>query len=96
MAGPRLLPESEPDGGLLEVLVIYPTSPLDWMRTAAEITWGTGSERDPSRTLFRGHDVVVTTGHRRTRQVDGDLAPDGHGFHVRVLPAALAVRVPVL
>ena len=94
VAGLDLLPEAEPDDGLLEVLVIDPSSPLDWMRTTVGIVRGKGSAKDPSRTLLRGRDVVVTTGHSRKRQIDGDLVSDGHGFHVRVLPSALTVRVP--
>jgi diacylglycerol kinase family enzyme len=96
VAGLELLPESEADDGLLEVLVIDPSSPLDWLRTTAGIVRGAGSAGDPSRTLYRGTDVVVTTGHARKRQIDGELVSDGYGFHVRVLPAALTVRVPAV
>jgi diacylglycerol kinase (ATP) len=94
VAGLELLPEARPDDGLLEVLVIDPSSPLDWVRTTAGIVRGKGSDGDPSRTLLRGRQVVVTTGHARRRQVDGDLVGDGLGFNVTVLPAALSVRVP--
>jgi diacylglycerol kinase family enzyme len=94
VAGLELLPESEPDDGLLEVLVIDPTSPLDWLRTTTDVVRGRGSAGDPSRTLFHGRDVVVSTGHRRHRQIDGDLVRSGYGFHVRVMPRALVVRVP--
>ena len=38
--------------------------------------------------------MVVTTGHPRGRQIDGDTVADGQGFHVTVLEQALAVRVP--
>ncbi|MHB1164734.1 MAG: diacylglycerol/lipid kinase family protein [Candidatus Nanopelagicales bacterium] len=94
VAGLDLLPEAVPDDGLLEVLVIDPSSPLDWLRTTAGIVRGKGSAGDPSRTLLRGRQVVVTTGHARRRQVDGDLVGDGFGFKVTVLPRALTVRVP--
>ncbi|MHB1067442.1 MAG: diacylglycerol/lipid kinase family protein [Candidatus Nanopelagicales bacterium] len=94
VAGLELMPEAVPDDGLLEVLVIDPSSPLDWLRTTAGIVRGKGSAGDPSRTLLRGRQVVVTTGHARRRQVDGDLVEDGFGFNVTVLPRALAVRVP--
>jgi diacylglycerol kinase family enzyme len=93
VAGLRLLPESEPDDGLLEVLIVDPESPLDWLRTTADVVRGRGAEGDPSRTLLQGRDVVVSTGHRRTRQIDGDLVTNGYGFHVRVIPGALKVRV---
>jgi len=94
VAGLRLLPESVPDDGLLEVLIVDPTSPLDWLRTTADVVRGKGADGDPSRTLLQGREVVVSTGHRRTRQIDGDLVSNGYGFHVRVVPKALKVRVP--
>lgn len=94
VAGINLIPEAQGDDGLLDVLVIDPSSPLDWARTSAGILRGTGADRDPSRTHFRGHDVVVSTGHPRGRQVDGDRVDEGHGFRVGVLDRALTVRVP--
>jgi diacylglycerol kinase family enzyme len=95
VAGLNLIPEAVADDGLLDVLVIDPTSPLDWARTTAGILRGKGAEHDPSRTHLRGHDIIVSTGHARGRQVDGDTVPDGYGFRVRVLAKALTVRVPV-
>ena len=94
VAGVNLIPEARADDGLLDVLIIDPSSPVDWMRTSAQILRGRGAEDDPSRTHLRGRDVVVTTGHPRGRQVDGDTVADGQGFHVTVLEQALAVRVP--
>lgn len=94
VAGIDLLPEASADDGLLDVLVVDPSSPVDWARTTAGILRGKGAEGDPSRTHLRGRSVVVTTGHARERQVDGDVISDGHGFRARVLPSALTVRVP--
>ena len=94
VGGLDLVPEASPDDGLLKVLVIDPSTPLDWMRTTTGILRGKGSADDPSRTLFSGKDVVVTSAQTRKRQIDGDLVSDGHGFHVRVMPKVLTVRVP--
>lgn len=94
VAGLDLVPEAEPDDGLLEILVIDPSSPLDWLRTTAGLVRASGSAGDPSRTLFRGREAVVCTGHSRGRQIDGDLVSNGSNFHVRVDPGALTVRVP--
>jgi diacylglycerol kinase family enzyme len=94
VAGVNLIPEARADDGLLDVLIIDPSSPVDWVRTSAQILRGRGADGDPSRTHLRGRDVVVTTGHPRGRQVDGDTVADGQGFHVTVLEQALAVRVP--
>jgi diacylglycerol kinase family enzyme len=94
VAGLDLIPEARADDGLLDVLIVDPSSPLDWARTSAGILRGRGADEDPSRTHLRGRDVVVTTGHARGRQIDGDTVSDGQGFHVKVLEQALAVRVP--
>ncbi len=72
VAGIDLIPEARPDDGLLDVLVIDPSSPLDWARTTAGIVRGKGAASDPSRTHLRGREVIVSTGRARSRQVDGD------------------------
>lgn len=95
VAGLNLIPEAEGDDGLLDVLVIDPSSPLDWARTTAGVLRGKGADGDPSRTHLRGREVVVSTGHARARQIDGDTVDDGYGFRVSVLEKALAVRVPM-
>lgn len=95
VAGLDLIPEARADDGLLDVLVIDPSSPVDWARTTAGILRGKGAEHDPSRTHLRGREVIVSTGHARGRQVDGDTVADGYGFRVSILEKALAVRVPV-
>lgn len=94
VAGLVLIPHAEPDDGLLDVLVVDPSSPFDWVRTTAGIITRTGSDSDPSRIRFRGTEVRIATGHVRSRQVDGDLVTPGSGFHVRVRPGELEIRVP--
>jgi diacylglycerol kinase family enzyme len=94
VAGIDLIPEARADDGLLDVLIIDPSSPRDWVRTSAGILRGRGAADDPSRTHLRGRDVVVTTAHPRSRQIDGDTVADGQGFHVSLLDQALSVRVP--
>jgi diacylglycerol kinase family enzyme len=94
VAGLDLIPEARAEDGLLDVLVIDPSSPVDWARTTAGILRGRGAAADPSRTHFQGREVVVSTGHARKRQVDGDIVADGYGFSVKILEQALAVRVP--
>lgn len=94
VGGLELMPESEPDDGMLEVLVFEPTTSVDYVRSSWGVLRGHGNEGDPARTLLRGRKVVVTTHRARPRQIDGDLIDDGHGFIARILPAALTVRVP--
>ncbi len=94
VAGLVLVPEADPDDGLLDVLVVAPSSPLDWIRTTAGIITKTGSDTDPSRIRFRGRKVRIATGHVRKRQVDGDLVSPGSGLDVAVRPGAIVVRTP--
>ncbi|MFN8171997.1 MAG: diacylglycerol kinase family protein [Candidatus Nanopelagicales bacterium] len=94
VGGIDLIPEAAADDGLLDVLVIDPSTPWDWMRTTGGILRGKGADGDPSRTHLVGREVVVSTAATRGRQVDGDPASAGHGFRVRLLPDALRVRVP--
>jgi diacylglycerol kinase family enzyme len=95
VAGLQLLPEAEPDDGLLDVLVLDPTNPLDYARTSWTVIRGQGTEADPARTWLRGREVIITTHASRERQIDGDPVEPGHGFAVRVRPRSLTVRVPV-
>ncbi|MCU0260600.1 MAG: hypothetical protein MUE78_06240, partial [Ilumatobacteraceae bacterium] len=53
VAGLDLIPEAAPDDGLLDVMVIDPSTPLDWARTTTGVVRGTDSSRDPSRTHLR-------------------------------------------
>ncbi len=94
VAGLELVPEAVADDGLLDVLVVAPSSPVDWIRTTAGIIARTGSDADPSRIRFRGREVSIATGHVRKRQIDGDLVSAGSGMNVAVRPGALVVRVP--
>ncbi|MGI9645262.1 MAG: diacylglycerol/lipid kinase family protein [Ilumatobacteraceae bacterium] len=94
VAGLKLVPQAAPDDGLLDVLVVDPSSPVDWIRTTAGIIARTGSDSDPSRVHFRGRKVSIATGHVRKRQIDGDLVTPGSGLHVAISPGALVVRSP--
>ncbi|MGI9644070.1 MAG: diacylglycerol/lipid kinase family protein [Ilumatobacteraceae bacterium] len=94
VAGLVLVPQAAPDDGSLDVLVVAPSSPADWIRTTAGIITRTGSDTDPSRIRFRGREVRIATGHVRKRQIDGDLVTAGSDLSVTVRPGALIVRTP--
>lgn len=94
VAGLVLVPRAEADDGLLDVLVVDPTSPVDWIRTTAGVITRTGEDTDPSRRRFRGRRVRIVTDRDRHRQIDGDLVSPGSGLDVAVRPGALVVRTP--
>ncbi len=91
--GLELLPDAAPDDGALDVALVAPRSPKDWIVLVAR---GLTGRHRPDRRLeiMRGRRVEVRTRRLEARQVDGDLIEDGRGFTAEVDPAAVVVRVP--
>jgi diacylglycerol kinase family enzyme len=91
--GLQLLPDAMPDDGALDVALVSPRSPADWVVLVAR---GLTRRHRPARRLdrLRGRRIDVRTRRPEARQVDGDLIDDGAGFTAEVDPAALIVRVP--
>jgi diacylglycerol kinase family enzyme len=92
-AGLELLPDARPDDGALDVALVAPRGPKDWVVLLAR---GITRRHRPDRRLelFRARRVRVVTRRTEARQVDGDLIDDGRGFTAVVEPGALVVRVP--
>ncbi len=98
-AGLDLLPDAEPDDGMLDVAVVAPRGVLEWAGLLTRVL-----RRDTSRTstgdrdrrleLLRGRRISVRTRTARRRQLDGDPIEDGASLEVSVRPGALRVRVP--
>jgi len=91
--GLELLPDARPDDGALDVALVSPRSPKDWIVLVAR---GLTRRHRPDRRLelLRGRRLQVRTRRPEARQVDGDLIDDGTGFTAEVDPGALVVRVP--
>jgi diacylglycerol kinase (ATP) len=91
--GLQLLPDATPDDGMLDVALVAPRSPSDWV---VLITRGLTRRHKPDRRLelLRGRRIEVRTRRTEARQVDGELIDDGRGFTAEVDPAAIVVRVP--
>ncbi len=91
--GISLLPSSAADDGFLDVVLIAPTTLLEWLRVAARLRVrhpeGSGLE------TFRGETVEVTTDLPQPREADGEQLSDGVSLLVRIRPGALLVCVPV-
>lgn len=92
-AGLQLLPDAAPDDGALDVALVAPRSPWDWV---VLVVGGLIGRHRPDRRLelLRGRRVEVRTRRVEARQVDGELIDDGPGFIAEVDPGALVVRVP--
>jgi diacylglycerol kinase family enzyme len=92
-AGLQLLPDAEPDDGVLDVALVAPRGPKDW---AVLIGRALTRRSRPDRRLelFRAERIRVVTRRIEPRQVDGDLLDDGRGFTATIEPGAFVVRVP--
>ena len=91
--GLQLLPDAQPDDGALDVALVAPRNPKDWVVLIGRAL--TRRHRPDRRLeLLRGREIRVVTRRTEPRQVDGDLIDDGRGFTAVVEPGALVVRVP--
>ncbi|HSR22957.1 MAG TPA: diacylglycerol kinase family protein [Candidatus Eisenbacteria bacterium] len=92
-AGIPLMPDAEPDDGILDVVLIAPRGVVDWARVAGRVM---ARKRTPDRRMerFRARHVVIEASRPEPRQLDGDLIDDGTTMDIRVEPAALTLRVP--
>jgi diacylglycerol kinase (ATP) len=91
--GLQLLPDAQPDDGALDVALVAPRNPKDWVVLIGRAL--TRRHRPDHRLeLLRARHVRVVTRRTEPRQIDGDLIEDGRGFTAVVEPGALVVRVP--
>jgi diacylglycerol kinase family enzyme len=89
--GIDLMPDAEPDDGLLDVIVLTPRGVAAWASVAARvITRSDRTSRDLSRHKCTAATVVVDE-HQRV-QVDGDIVGEASRFSVEIEPRALIVR----
>jgi diacylglycerol kinase (ATP) len=94
--GFAIMPDARLDDGRLDVVVLAPSGPLGWTGVGYRVALG--SRRDDAQLeRFRAGTVeirAVDPAAGLPRQVDGELIEPSAGLTVRVLPAALLVRVP--
>ena len=90
--GIDLLPEAEPDDGLLDVIVLAPRGIAAWAGVAARVV--TRSDKTSptlSRMTCSGAEIEVDEPQRV--QVDGDIIGEGRRMRVEIEERALTVRV---
>lgn len=91
--GFSLLPDAQPDDGLLDVATLAPHGPLGWPRLATRVL--TGSRRqDRMLERFQARRVEITASVSLPREIDGELVTAARSLTVQVLPGALTVRTP--
>jgi YegS/Rv2252/BmrU family lipid kinase len=87
-----LMPDAQPDDGLLDVVLLAPRGTLDWARVVGLVVTGRLT-RDRRVERFRCKHVVIETISPQPRQLDGDLIEDGTNMDIQIEPLALRVRV---
>jgi YegS/Rv2252/BmrU family lipid kinase len=91
--GIPLLPDAEPDDGVLDIAVVAPRGLGEWVSVAVRVIT---RRRHGDRQLacYRARRIVIHTQHRHPRQLDGDPLDAGNELTVSVRPGALLLRVP--
>lgn len=91
--GFHIMPDAEPDDGLLDVVVLAPAGLLGWAGVGSRVA--TGSDHDDSALeRYQAAEVEIVAASRQPRQIDGEVIPPAVSQSARVLPGALLVRVP--
>ncbi|WP_407915247.1 diacylglycerol kinase family protein [Kitasatospora sp. NE20-6] len=99
--GVRLLPDAEPDDGLLDLVLLHPRGPGGWLAAVAQLA--TGRHRAPHdgspRTgapfeHFRARRIALHLDADRPRELDGEPVAPGRTLTLTVEPAALLVHAP--
>ena len=87
-----LLPDAEPDDGVLDVVLIATRGIFDWLRVVWHVLRRTESA-DRTTERFTGKHLLIEAAHSQPRQLDGDVIENGRRLDITVEPAALKVRV---
>lgn len=90
--GLQLLPDADPEDGMLDVVVLQPTRPIDWLRIFARLVLRRKKE-DRELERFRGKRVEIRLRHPHPSQLDGDTQGDASSMVLEAVPGALVVRV---
>jgi diacylglycerol kinase (ATP) len=91
--GLALMPDATPDDGLLDVVVLQPTRPIDWLRVIGRLV-ARRKKQDGQLERFRGRRIEIRLREPQPSQLDGDPQGDVRSMVLEALPGALVVRVP--
>jgi diacylglycerol kinase (ATP) len=85
-----VLPDAQPDDGLLDVVVLAPRSFRDWPVLALRIVLRKPDSGEQAQ-IVRGSRVQISADKAVPLEYDGDDAGDTTGITVRVMPGAIVV-----
>jgi YegS/Rv2252/BmrU family lipid kinase len=87
-----LLPDAQPDDGILDIVVIATRNLLDWARVGGRVL-RRANVPDRRMERFTAKHVLIEASHRQPRQLDGDVIEDSRTMDITVEPGALKMRV---
>lgn len=91
--GIPLIPDAEPDDGLLDLLVASPSTAGDWVNVFTRVM--TKQRRTDERLdRFKATRVVLRAGHPDAYQLDGDTLGEAQELEFQIDPGALRIRLP--
>jgi diacylglycerol kinase (ATP) len=85
--------DADPTDGEMEVGVMTASGALQWARTLGRVAFGR-SEKSPYVRMTRGRKIEVKLDSPLPVELDGGARSEVKKFAVRVVPAAITVRVP--
>ena len=88
--GLAVLPDAQPDDGLLDVAVLMPRSIRDWPVLVLRILLRKPNSGDQAE-VMRGRRAQISTDRPMPVEYDGEAAGEASGMTVRVLPAGLVI-----
>ena len=94
-AGMLLMPDAQPDDGVLDVAVLVPKGLRHWLMLAMHVISRKPAARGARIEHFRGRRIHIECDRAWPREIDGDLLEPGREMTVVVEPQALIVRVAV-
>jgi diacylglycerol kinase (ATP) len=92
--GITLIPQARADDGMLHVYLASPRRPSHWAKVLMRLV--TRRARDGDRVdMWHGQSVEIRLTDADSYQLDGDVVGKGSVFRAKVVPGALAVRIPL-
>jgi diacylglycerol kinase family enzyme len=91
-AGMLLMPDAQPDDGVLDVAVLVPSGLRHWLMLAVHVMRRRPASRGARIEHFRGRRIHIACDRVWPREIDGDLLEPGREMTVVVEPQALVVK----
>lgn len=91
-AGIALLPDAQPDDGVLDAVVLTARGWTGWLTIAAQILLGRRATGQMTRMTFS--ELHIDVGRAQPWQIDGDVIGRARHLVITVQPGSLLLRVP--